>query len=420
MLFAVKPAKMPINNPLQTNSTDGLLYGVYQEIGDNQFLFPATSQSLTILNCADDVARLRYEDADLWMEFDAIFAPFSPDPNQNMRPRILIDFRSDDFATLQVQYGRWRRLSWFLLDAVLVWAARDRLPQHEVGILGGWLDAEWDGAAYFSSSFSAPPEGSARYFDWPLKPYAPTALDIAAPQWRFLYEVGRPLACEVWLEARLGANGWPVLDETTPLADQIGNVPRFVSDAGTILFFNRIDAVSGPEYAAWSEPIYGLLGATHVYYLDGSDGCPTSPVIPRRESQTFEPTIKATEIDGNSSAVGSGRTWLHPLLREEAFFATIEATLESGRLKKDNLPAMCSRDMSQTCKVGERIRTIDCCPISVGHDFGRTGNFLVNIDRLFETPDEAEWRIRQIAEAYGQQIDAEQSLRRFKDQLRFE
>jgi hypothetical protein len=388
--------------------SDGLLFGAYREVAADEILLAATGQSLSILHRDADFARLRYTDADCVIELDARFPPSSTDLKDRKPPRILIDLRGPECAEFHSRYGLWRRVSWFLLDAVLVWFERDRMPHCKVGIIGGWVAGHWEDSAYLQSEVSSASADYPKYFDWPLQPYEPTALDLPAPHWRFLYLQGEPLACEIWLETRPGADGQPVLDETTPLADQIGNAPRFVSDDGKILFFHRVIERSGLEYAAWGEPSYGIVGATHAYYLVGGISTAGGEFIRRHEAMTFVPAIAAQTIPDDLSQCSAPQMWLHPLLREEQFFARLEASRLALPLQSDNLPAMCSRGFEHNCKVGSPAPQLGCSPISVGLPGAQTKSLSVHVDRLFESVEDADRRTSELVAQYLQQTEKEQ------------
>ncbi len=103
------------------------------------------------------------------------------------REVLLEDFEVDWLAprhrAIAERYGAWRRLSWFLLDALAVWL-RPRHPRlSAIRLRGGWQGGRWVEPARLEIGAALPPVGIERLVR-PLGRYTPFPLDCAAPRWR--------------------------------------------------------------------------------------------------------------------------------------------------------------------------------------------------------------------------------------------
>lgn len=348
---------MTSSPPSSSSSRQDLLFGVYETPEDHTLRLAATGQTLKVCAMDSETISVAYSDAEVSLDLEGIF-PASNQEGQNPRwPRITFDLRGDDCDAFHQSYGLWRRVSWFLLDAMIAWCEIAEMPHCRIDILGGWLAGSWSDSVYIELSNSRNDGPEPRFIVWELPTYAPTPLDRPAPVWRF--HQGRVQSCEVHLAQRAGAHGFPILDDAVPFSEQIGDVPRFVCNDGTVLFFSKVIERTGPEYARWGEAGFAILLPDYVLYLAGG----RDPAVRRVEC----PRYPAHITDGQKHDwTWSQQRFLHPLLREEWFFAVLEANALTRAIPRDSLPGMASPDGELSCKAGAPSFDAYLAPISIG------------------------------------------------------
>lgn len=343
-------------------SVDELAYGVYAMSGAGELTLEATGQCLKLVADSGSGARFRYADAELSIEFSVELTSKPERSPQIFGREALLDLRQPEYQGFRTSYGLWRRVSWFLLDSVLVWLEVTGKHQDAVVIRGGWLDGEWEDNVRLRSSVMRNGGTHRACLPHPIQPYGLVPLDKRPPRWAFME--GLPGAREAWIKARSTPDGQQIIDETIEIDAQLQDVPRFVCDDGSILFFNRVIPNVGPEYAP--AMAYGLLSESHVHYFGDRHGSMKGTPI-RRNDLAGPGYIELLTHGFECEATGRLTSpALHPTLRERQFFAGFEArNLIFGRSLFD-LPEMAAIENGQTQHFGSGFGQISDAPICVG------------------------------------------------------
>jgi hypothetical protein len=344
--------------------TADLLFGAYHRRHGDALHLVATGQWLNPLRANGQEQHFQYADPETDLAIVVILKETPPGALLSIGCEAQIDFRDARYAPLHKSYGLWRRVAWFLLDAVQVWLHATDKAQRKLTIRGGWVGGAWSDNVRLEIS-SRRDGGSRDRLATPLDPYGLYPLDAPAPIWR--YFEGLAGAREGWIATHRDAAGALVADLSVPAERQLGDAPRFVADDGTILFFNRVVSHVGPDYAPARH--YGLLSWTHVHYFGDRHGTLCGEPVPLAgqaasgvlAERTSEPLKKLT---GQET-----RPRLHPSLREAQFFAGLEAYgLIFGR-PLTSMPLMAALDSGQTCHFGYGLAQISDPPIAVGLPF---------------------------------------------------
>ena len=323
-----------------------LCYDTYAREPCGGFHSVATGQRLLIARARRDRLRCTYRDADTSLEIDINLLGSKSVHGQTA----LLDWNGPSLSEASKVYGLWRRTTWFLLDALLVWLIEEKRPQQTVLSLGGWFNGAWRTRGRLQSSWY---DGGTRRdkLAEPVLPYAVYPLEATAPRWR--YEPGAQGAVEGRI-AVVEANGRQQADLSRSIAEQLSNVPRFVAEDGTIYFFHRVMPFGGPEYSPTVR--HGLATPDFAWYFFQHGGIDGEPIALRPDADLAQPLIRQV-VDG----------WrLHPSLREAQFFAGAEASALSFATPYDALPQMraLERDVGLPFHVG--VDRISAPPMSVG------------------------------------------------------
>jgi hypothetical protein len=340
-----------------------LLYGVYERRDDGSLHLLASGQSLTPLAGGGDEWRFRYSDPEMELEFSVTL--LLPSARTYFEQGALVDVRAPPYAALQRSYGAWRRTSWFLLDALLAWLEVSGKPHSAVVVHGGWIGGEWRDTVRLRSSMAHNRSAVRARLAEALTDYRPFPLDAAAPTWR--WHEGLPGAREGWIATAPAADGSVLADLTVPGEVQLADVPRFVADDGSILFFHRVIPHQGPEYSPGME--YGLLSASHVHYFDATHGVLRGLPVARRPSVGNGLLQKLAEeryVRADGSESPATFPLLHPTLREAQFFAGAEAYGLRFGTSVEDMPYMADLEYGQKMHFGFRLGDIAQAPISVG------------------------------------------------------
>jgi hypothetical protein len=279
----------------------------------------------------------------------------------------LVDWNEGPYHLVRAKYGAWRRLTWFLLDAVLVWLIEEQHTHRSVLLVGGWLNGRWLVKGRFQSSYSDFGKGQT-WLKEDVRPYRPYPLDMEAPLWSYEPGLGGAREGKIACVDREGGEV-PVADTLIPVAEQLSHVPRFVANDGTILFFHRVVPHSGPEYSPSMD--YGVAAADYAFYFSAAHGSPRGkPIRLRTEVEIAQPIVIEERWGSSYQPASFGhlpdRWRLHPALREQQYFAGAEAYALSFDIGTDRFPEMRSIEHDQPMRFGFRLGEISEAPISVG------------------------------------------------------
>lgn len=340
-----------------------LLYHTYEREPSGALHCPGSGQRLLVRSGADGRFACEYSDPEIShvIETDRL-------PGGLYGGTVLIDWNVHE-AVLGAGYGTWRRLTWFMLDALAVWLAETGSSDRQILALGGWLGGEWRAEAMFTCGWAEQGGASDRLAE-PVAPWRPFPIDAPAPLWRF--EPGLEGAREGRIAVvETEGDAFPLADPESPVAEQLADVPRFVGDDGTILFFHRVVPHVGPEYAPAID--YGLVGRDHGFYFRENSGHLSGVPIRLREAIGHTQPAIREELPrwwANSFARGGqpppDRFRLHPVLREQLYFAGTEANALFARRRYEELPNMGSLEFDQHRRFGTSLGKIAQPPLSVG------------------------------------------------------
>lgn len=358
-----------------------LLYQTYQREPGGGLHCVATGQRLVVLSESGGRVFCSYSDAEVTHEFS--FALLDADADYGTTA--LLDWNRNAPRRIVQSYGTWRRLTWFLLDAILVWLIEEKRQQQSVLVLGGWFNGEWLTRGRFQSSWFDGGTGRDRLLE-PVRPYAPFSLGVRAPKWRF--EPGVEGAREgriLLLEEEEGELA--LADPAISVAEQLSDVPRFVADDGSMLFFHRIIPLSGPEYSGTMQ--YGLVADDCGFYFAASyGGISGKPFRLRPAASTACAVIREAVPEYLNSPVLArppASSWrLHPALREKLYFAGAEAKALFFDRPYEQYPVMRSIEHETSMTFGFNLGAISDAPMSVGLPATR----LSSLPRLSTEPDE--------------------------------
>jgi hypothetical protein len=217
-----------------------------------------------------------------------------------------------------------------------------------------------------------------------VRPYPIQPLGVAAPIWR--YEPG----LEGAREGRIAIldepeDGLPLADLSRPVAEQLAQVPRFVATDGTIFFFHRVVPHVGPEYAPGID--HGLATQDFAFYFIGGHGSLRGkPIRLRPGASPRQAVVQEAVPDYMQHHLGlnARRDRLHPMLREQQYFAGSEAQALFFDVPSAQYPTMRSLEHDQAHRFGYTLATISEPPMSVGLTFSQ----LTALPRLSSEPDE--------------------------------
>ena len=173
-----------------------------------------------------------------------------------------VDFNGHLMREVADDYALWRRLAFFLPDALPVWFC-DTATAHTVRLVGGWQNAIWKRSfiltsivthvdAVFGANRSAPPWVD-RLDLFPI--------DSRSRTWHYV----APQTVAPAVELKTVPGEVPRLDRTVPLELQLANAPRFVrQDGNAALFLQHVSAAYRREdYAPM--PRYGYVNRKVVF-----------------------------------------------------------------------------------------------------------------------------------------------------------
>lgn len=340
-----------------------LLYGVYERAAGGALHCVVTGQRLVFRSIAADRVLVDYRDREITVPVTVRLTD-SPPPGTPtyFGTEALVDWNLDQHRGVKRNYGLWRRLTWFLLDALLVWLNEENRRQRSVLVLGGWFNGQWLKKGRFHVAGSRPDRGAAALAEDVL-PYDAISPGMTAPTWRFEPGVGGAREGRPAVVARDG--DLPVLDLRIPIDRQLSDVPRFVGSDGSLLFFHRVVPHVGPEYAPAME--YGLVGRDYAFYFFARHGTPVdTPIALPPGGAPYPPRLREQVPELLKAFWSTDRWRLHPVLREQQFFAGAEANALFFGRPFATWPRMRSLEHDQEMPFGFHLGEISEPPISVG------------------------------------------------------
>lgn len=382
------------------------LYSTYDREPCGGLYCLATGQRLLIRKRRSTNIDCEYLDSEIGLRFSVRLL----DKGNYYGKVALVDWNDRTARSVRESYGAWRRITWFLLDAILVWLIEEKRDQHTVLILGGWLNGEWQTKGRFTSSWYDGGTHRDRLAE-EVHPYAPFPLDRPAPKWRF--ERGLAGAREGRISCKDEDERFDFADIRVPVAEQLSEVPRFLADDGTILFFHRVVPHSGPEYSPSMQ--YGLATLDYAFYFNTTGGTLTGkPMKLRDNAVPAQALIRAERSRHWPERFGpQPDSWrLHPDLREQQYFAGAEAYALSFGTPLEQFPEMRSIEHDQPKHFGPSLGEISSAPMSVGLPSTHLGS----LPRLStETDERARGFFAKIREA--RRARGEREFRAFQTRL---
>ena len=345
------------------NRAVALLYGAYDREPGGALHHVATGQRLLPGQIVDDRVRFEYRDREINLP---LFVELTDSPNRDPATGFgvdaVVDWNLDQHLSVKTQYGLWRRLTWFLLDALLVWLTEEGRPQRSVRVYGGWFNGSWLKRGRFFVSIAKPAVCADALLE-EIPSYELVPLRTVSPRWRF--DAGLPGAREGRIAVKPGNEDVPVADLRVPVDQQLSDVPRFISDDGSILFFHRVIPHTGPDYAP--SMAYGLVGTDYAFYFSArSVTLLDVPIAMRPGGAGYPPRLRERVPDFLDTRLPNGRWRLHPVLREQLFFASAEANAVTFGKAHESWPRMRSVQHEQEMPFGYDLGAMSHPPISVG------------------------------------------------------
>ena len=362
-----------------------LLYGAYYREPGGALHHVATGQRLVPGAIATDRVLFEYRDREINRTVLVELTDSARrDPASSSGSDVVVDWNLRQHRWVKKDYGLWRRLTWFLLDALLVWLIEEVRPQRSVRVYGGWFNGSWlKRGRFFLSVAKRHIDADAIAEDIP--PYDPVPLRTAAPHWRF--EPGLPGAREGRIAVKADNEELPVADRHVPVNQQLSEVPRFIGSDGSILFFHRVIPHTGPDYAP--SMAYGLVGTDYAFYFSAAHAILLDiPIALRPGGARYPGRLREGVPDCLKPFTPRGRWRLHPALREQLFFASAEANALMFEKREESRPIMRSIQHGQKMPFGYELGGISGPPISVGLRAG-----LRSWPRFSTEPPELGWNV---------------------------
>lgn len=340
-----------------------LLFHAYEREAGGALHYVATGQRLVPLSVVTDGVLFEYRDRDISIPVSVWLQNSRPAPSPAYAGNdAVVDWNLQQHAAVKGDYGLWRRLTWFLLDALLVWLIAERGSKRGVLVLGGWFNGRWLMKGRFVSGGYRPDRGADSLAE-DVPPYDLVAPAMAPPIWRF--EPGLPGAREGRLAVVSRDGDLPVLDDRVPLDRQLADVPRLVGSDGSMLFFHRVVPHIGPDYAPGMD--YGLIARDYAFYFGAGHGLLMDVPIALRPGAVPYPPRLREQLPEYLKGRWSGNRWRsHPVLREQQFFAGAEAYALFFGIPSATWPTMRSVEHGQEMQFGFNFGEISEPPISVG------------------------------------------------------
>lgn len=251
----------------------------------------------------------------------------------------LLDFNRPECQTVSLNYGLWRRVTFFLLDSLPVWFfLRDqREAFRKVSVLGAWTNSTWNSSAglqaHIDNPISANLTVTADDTQYPL-----AALDLRPLPWEFCENTPPPLEFSLRYDSSTSPE-LPVLSHEFPIFDQLQDVPFFCRvDRNAFLYPRYAEARLhfGDGYVV--DPCYGYVNERCGFTIRATNSWGVDTF--------FEPALASPQVhfeDCFRTTYRSDQYWsvaLSAPLREELLFALLDITA----LPTLRLPAMTARN----------------------------------------------------------------------------
>lgn len=312
-----------------------------------------TGQRLRVISTTRERFRIRYEDDEVAEELEGQFESFrmgSGGRNQGRR----LQFTWERGSLVRASYGRWRRIMFFLLDAVMAHFENEEAgPMSDASFFGGWFNGRWDEGGWYRASERTP-----RRFLCDIAAVPLTPLETLPAIWR--YEPGKAGEHEGVIKVqKTGPFAMlPLSDENIFIQEQVSDVPRCVASNGDILFFHKVIPFQGPEYAPGIR--HGFATDGFVFTLMDYHSTPiAAPIRRQAERQASEALI----LEANSPRPSAK---LHPVFVERLLFAGVDAYTAMGDELDRSRPTMVDPEHGQAAAFFPRWNHQSCTPFRAG------------------------------------------------------
>lgn len=271
-----------------------------------------TGQRLLVISTTQERIRIRYEDGEVAEELEGRFETFRMGSGGRNHGRRL-QFTWERGSLVRASYGRWRRIIFFLLDAVMAHFENEEAgPMSDASFFGGWFNGHWDEGGWYRAIRRTP-----RRFLCDIAAVPPIPLDMLPAIWRYEPGEGGKHEGVIKVQKTEPFAMLPLSDEAISVAEQVADVPRCVASNGEILFFHKVIPFQGPEYAPGVR--HGFATDGFVFTLMDFHGGPAAAPI-RREAE--RQASEALVWEANSSSPSAE---LHPVFLERLLFAGVDA-----------------------------------------------------------------------------------------------
>ena len=217
-----------------------LHYGAYSGTADALKLV-ATGQRLTFDRREAEYLYFQYDDGEASFGFRVIEQLGSHMTPSGKGANLRLGFGPRNVPEVMQDYGLWRRVSWFLAEALLVRQALQRQTEPPTGvsvsIAGGWVSQRWSERVVILAGARATNADK-----WLVGPVVSAALyPLGCDALAATYHSGTSPTAQIPPAAVGSMNA-------QALGDALRTVPRFVLTDGTVLFFSQVRPNVGPDY----------------------------------------------------------------------------------------------------------------------------------------------------------------------------
>lgn len=233
-----------------------------------------TNQSLALVASNQDTDRLRYSDPEISIDITVEKHPNASGghPDAPTWHSYVVDFDDPICRPIQKQYGLWRRILYFLLDAIPSWYSFQYGEKEEFGkatFFGRWEGGKWRPTRVTQVAKIVYEQGWRHEpCVWPNPKYLLAPLDMAAPKWwlHFPDEISRETELAV---GGVHACGLPIVSDQ-PLDQQLRASPHGYDEAGRFIFYRytQADFFRGEDYSP--KAYYGYLDSNCAFTFASS------------------------------------------------------------------------------------------------------------------------------------------------------
>ena len=243
-------------------AASALHHGAYSGTADALELV-ATGQRLTFDRREQEYLYFQYDDGEASFGFRVIEQLGSHMMPSGNGANLRLGFGPRNVPEVMQDYGLWRRVSWFLAEALLVRQALQRQTEPPTGvsvsIAGGWLSQRWSERVVILAGARA-----ASVDRWLVGPVVSATLyPLGRDGLAATYYPGTSPTAQI-PPAAAGSMNAPALDEA------LRTVPRYVLNDGTVVFFSQVDPHVGPEYTP-GQTVGMLCDDVLLFFSPGTD-----------------------------------------------------------------------------------------------------------------------------------------------------